>query len=199
MITVSTFDLTAFVKDVLQLPEEALLQAIQETGMVREIEKGECVIQQGDVPSHIIFLIDGIFRGFFSNQEGKEITDCFVTKAGMTVMPSSDIQKAAPLSLEAVVDSHVLYIPIHEVTSRMWRYRSIQKLYYYLLIDSYNVHWDLKTAIRQYDAQKRYQWFCEAYPGLVGQVKDKDIASFLGITPVTLSRVRRSLREEEPV
>ena len=46
-------------------------------------------------------------------------------------------------------------------------------------------------------AMQRYQWFLEAYPGFIDKVSNKHIASFLGMTPVTLSRLRRVLREKE--
>lgn len=47
----------------------------------------------------------------------------------------------------------------------------------------------------QHAAMERYQWFLQAYPGLCYQVSGKQIASFLGMTQVTLSRLRRAMRE----
>lgn len=110
-------------------------------------------------------------------------------------MPCSDFTKAAPINIEAVIPSRILIIPLHEVTSRMWRYKSLQKLYFRLLLESFNNHWELKTALYKYNAAERYQWFCQTYPDLVGQVREKDIASFLDMTPVTLSRLKQSLHE----
>ena len=49
--------------------------------------------------------------------------------------------------------------------------------------------------IGQESAMVRYHWFMKTYPGLVDHVRDKYVASFLGMTPVTLSRLRRKLRE----
>lgn len=193
----SAFDLPTFFKEVLQLTDEALIQRAQEISEVWEVKKGECVVKQGDTVTNVLFLIDGIFRGYFSSSNGKEITDCFVSKAGFTVMPSSDLLEPAPISIEAVIPSHVLSIPIQEVTSRMWRYKSLQKLYYRLLMESFKNHWELKTALYKFDATERYQWFCQNYPDLVEPVKEKDIASFLNMTPVTLSRIKQSLRETE--
>ena len=43
---------------------------------------------------------------------------------------------------------------------------------------------------------ERYQWFLARYPGLISTVNNKHIASFLGMTPVTLSRLRRQVREQ---
>ena len=190
-----TFDLPVFFRDVLRLPDEALIQRGLEIAAVRTVKKDEYVVKQGEVAADVIFLIDGAFRGCFSNAAGKEITDCFVFKPGCTVMGTQDIKKPSPMDLKAIVPSRVLCVPIHEMTSRLWRYRSLQKLYYRLLLWSSTMHWELKNAVRQYDAMGRYQWFCENYSGLVDIVKDKDIASFLDMSPVTLSRVRRAIKE----
>ena len=57
------------------------------------------------------------------------------------------------------------------------------------------VHWEIKTITTQHTAIERYQWFLKAYPGLIDHVSNKHIASFLGMTPVTLSRLRRAIRE----
>lgn len=197
LIKMEEFDLPAFFRDVLKLPDEALIQRAQEIAEVREINKGEIVIREGDKIQDVLFLIDGIFRGYFFGANGKEITDCFVSEVGFTVMPSSDLAIASILNLEAVVPSRVLAIPLHEVTSRIWRYRSLQKLYFRLMQKSFDNHRELKHALYKYNATERYQWFCQTYPDLVEQVREKDIASFLNMTPVTLSRVRQALHGEK--
>lgn len=55
----------------------------------------------------------------------------------------------------------------------------------------------MKVVLYQQSAAERYQWFLNAYPGLIDQVKHKHIASFLGMSPVTLSRLRSVNRTEE--
>ena len=196
---VNAFDVPTFCKDVLQVYDERLIRFAQEVGEIRTVKKGECVIKQGDVPTHTFFLIDGIFRGYLSSPEGKEMTDCFAFQPGSTVMPSSDINKPAPVSLEAVTDAHILSFPNSEIYPRIWEYPELQKLYIRLLLSSYNSHWELKTIHYQYDAMERYKWFCKTYPELLSHVKDKDIASFLNMTPITLSRLKQALRERQKV
>lgn len=55
-------------------------------------------------------------------------------------------------------------------------------------------HWEINNAMYQYQALERYQWFLRNYPNLDEQVNSRYIASFLSITPVTLSRLRRWLK-----
>ena len=52
------------------------------------------------------------------------------------------------------------------------------------------MHWDIKRAVSQKTARERYVWFLKAYPGVIDLIPHRYIASYLGMTPITLSRVR---------
>ena len=67
-------------------------------------------------------------------------------------------------------------------------------LYNQLLQASMEEHWHLKTVLHKRSAMERYQWFLETYPGLIDQVTHRYVASFLEMSPVTLSRLRSALR-----
>ena len=71
------------------------------------------------------------------------------------------------------------------------------KLHEKLLIQSENQHRTLKIVAYQYTAAQRYQWFLQEYPGLIDRIQHKYIASLLNMTPVTLSKVRRELKERD--
>ena len=65
-----------------------------------------------------------------------------------------------------------------------------------MLQQALRTHWEIRTMLCQHTAMERYQWFLQTYPALADRVSNKYIASFLGLTPVTLSRLRRALREQ---
>ena len=96
-----------------------------------------------------------------------------------------------------MVDSDFLTIPIPEIQRLLERYSELQRLYNQLLIASFSMHWEIKLTLCRDTAMQKYQWFLQKYPGLVDQISNKYIASFLGMTPVTLSKLRRVLREKE--
>ena len=63
-------------------------------------------------------------------------------------------------------------------------------------LEALKKQWEIKSAMYQYDAKERYLWFLDYYPGVIERISNKYVAAFLGISPVTLSRLRRSIREE---
>ena len=79
----------------------------------------------------------------------------------------------------------------------MKEYPQLIGIYNAMLRDALKQHWEVKHIVCQHPAMERYLWFCKTYPGLIEQVRNKYIASFLGMSPVTLSRLRRTLREQE--
>ena len=186
-----------FVQDALHITENELLQRIADAAELRTIKKGEEIIRVGDSIDYVYFNIQGIFRGFFSDIDGKEITDCFVYKYGVSLAPTFDINGESPITVQALTDAQTLRIPIKEINHWVKEYYQISELYIQLLIQSVNEHWELKVALCIYSAMDRYLWFLDKYPGLIDVVNNRYIASYLNITPVTLSRLRGVIKNQK--
>lgn len=163
------------------------------------MKKGEYIVRIGEVMNDIYFMEKGIVRGYFLNVNGKDVTDCFSFCCGSVVMPFCQLELNRPssITMEILEDAVFFCIPIARVLELQRHYLEVTMLYNQLLIKALNEHWKLKKVLNSYTAVQRYQWFLEEYPGLIGKVSNKYIASFLGMTPVTLSRLRRTLREDQ--
>ena len=107
-----------------------------------------------------------------------------------------DVEAVSPLSVEVASRSCFFCLPIREIFGMIEQYQEITLIYTRLLIEAMDKQWQLKKVLNQCTAMQRYQWFLEEYPGLIRKVNHRHIASFLGMTPVTLSRLRRAIREE---
>ena len=181
----------------MNLKDRNLIQELAEQTTVRYMKKGEFIVRIGEVLNEIYFLENGITRGYLLDVNGKDVTDCFSFCCGAPVMPfcQMELNIPSPLTLEVLENSVFFYIPISAVSELQEKYQEVSILYNRLLIQALNEHWRLKQILNSYTAMQRYQWFLETYPGLIGKVSSMHIASFLGMTPVTLSRLRRTLRE----
>ena len=155
----------------LHLTGSEVIEDLSDACIPLHLAAGDFLIREGEKPAVVPFLLKGIVRGFLFDVNG--------------------------LSMDAMVDSDFLTIPIPEIQRLLERYSELQRLYNQLLIASFSMHWEIKLTLCRDTAMQKYQWFLQKYPGLVDQISNKYIASFLGMTPVTLSKLRRVLREKE--
>lgn len=188
-----------FYRDVYHLKDEELIQKFAKATRRKKLKKGEFVVRIGEILNHVYFMESGILRGYFLDEDGREVTDCFCAQCGCTAMPfgQMELNVLSPISIEILEDGEFFFVSISEVIALQKDYLEITLLYNRLLIQALEEHRKLKQVLNQYTALQRYQWFLQEYPGLIERVRNKYIVSFLGITPVTLSRLRRSLREAE--
>lgn len=186
-----------FYKNILQIQENALIEEAIKVTELKVLKQGQYLTRMGETPTHMCFLMKGIVRGFMLDLNGKDMTDCIAFRCGSPVMPDNDFTQPASITIEALTDSEIVRIPISAVTYLLGKYPSLTEMYQQLLLYSANLHRQLKIATYQYTAMQRYQWFLKEYPGLIDQISHKYIASLLNMTPVTLSKIRKVLREEK--
>ena len=190
-------DLHTFFFFFLSTENEALIQELITCTTVHEYKKGDILIQAGEAVSKVDFLLTGIYRGYFIDSNGRDITDCFAYKTGSPLLPSTELNIPAIISIQAITAGSVVSISMDAVRNLLQKYPEVGQLYIRLLSESAQEHWKIKNAIYQYTALQRYQWFQSNYSSLVQKVSNRYIASYLNITPVTLSRIRASLRGRE--
>lgn len=188
-------DIRQFCMEFFQISDVGLLEKLEQVAKIRKIPKGEILVQAGEKQKEAAFLITGLFRGYYVDSEGKEITDCFAYRYGDSVMAGVALSDVTQIVLEALEDSQIFCISLQEVDKLMVQYFEVTRLSYGCLMRSLQMHWNMKVALTRFSAPERYQWFLQTYPGLIDLVKKKHVASFLNLTPQTLSQQRRSERE----
>jgi len=165
----------------------------------RILKTGEYFQQVGELANEIGFVSSGILRVSAISNKGEEVTKYFVRANQFVVdLESYYDQKASDSALQAVVPSEVL--AIHR---NAWNKLSekIPKLY---ILTKSLTEAALLNKIKDNDflnfgtAQDKYSEFLKRYPDLALSVPQQYIASYLKITPQSLSRIRnKSLRESK--
>lgn len=182
-------------RDALGIQDETLIERLKKVSYIRSIPKGNHLARRGDDLLGVMFLINGMFRFYFLDSEGREHVDCFCGEFGYPVMPAIDFKMPLPINVQALEDSTVLVIPTELVEALIESNLEVMRLYNKMLIQSLTIHWEDKMALHQYDAAQRYEWFLKRYEGLIDRVPHMYIASFLNISPVTLSRLRNKKKQ----
>ena len=177
-------------RKIYKVSDPVLLKHLVAVSHEWQVPKKSSLIHAGSAPDYLFFLIKGIVRGFFLDREGKDITDCLFSSFGSAIWPSMSLTDAARIDLEAISDCTVLKLSVADIQHLLKQFPEIMLIYNLLLEHSLFYHWELRTMLYQCTAQERYEWFLKKYPGVIDQISHKYIASFLGMNPVTLSRLR---------
>ncbi len=161
-----------------------------------ELKKNEYLVREGDAADKVAFIISGIFRAFYLTESGDEKTIVFREKGKIISAYNSYIKNDySKFSLQALEDSVLLYINIKnfEILLSGNSFWQINTGKYYM-----NIYAEKEKRERELlsdDAETKYKKFLSEYPGLENRINHYHIASYLGISNVTLSRIRRKLSE----
>lgn len=175
----------------IQLTKEEI--AILETfWKEKNIEKGEYLVRNGDVCKYDSFVISGAFKIFYIHPEtGKEeILSFAIEDWWATDLDSFCHQKASIYNIQALEKSAVIQISHHQFDELV---KTIPKMehYFRVILQGHNasIHQRIILA-NAFSAEERYRDFIEKYPKMVQKIPQYLIASYLGITPEFLSKLR---------
>lgn len=172
-----------------------LLTNIKELEVVFELkkyEKGDYFTKQGDKDLHIAFIVKGLFRYFYLTPEGDDVTKLF-SKENEFISSYAAMLYGRPstYSIVAEEDSEILVIDrkkyIYRITNDP-KWERIARLY---AEETYNQKELREASFLLEDAATRYKKFLTSYPNVEKRVKQKHIATYLGINPVSLSRIKK--------
>lgn len=179
--------------DYLGIQSQSTIQTYARLAQRRHLKKGECLYYGGEDSTNLYFLISGILRGFSVSAGGKEFTECILHKYGHSHigMIGMDDRHEFKLNknLEALTEAELIYFDIRPIMKELPNSIEFLRVYVKKLEESYAQMWEVRAIMRE-SAQVRYAWFQKTYPELQNIMQLKDVATFLGITPVTLSRIR---------
>lgn len=164
---------------------------------VRKFRKRQYVLQSGDVCRFETFVNKGLLRSYAVDKEGQEHITMFAMEGWwISDFYSLLSQTPATLNIDALEETEVVQIEHNDLEKLYNRIDKFNKFFRILLQNAFIAHQQrILSAISQ-SAEERYVYFTKKYPSLEQRVPQHQIASFLGITPETLSRIRRQRMEK---
>ena len=162
---------------------------------VKNIGRNSFFVRQGDPQSDIAFILDGIFRVFCLDFSGNEKIMAFRTGGHFLCTYSPAIEKREVwYSIEALADSRLLFITRDDYKDLIMHHNCWDILIKNYIIQLYIEKEDRERSFLLDDAAERYRQFTGRYPGIEQHIPQYYIASYLGISPVSLSRIRSRLK-----
>lgn len=148
------------------------------------------LLEEGKVARKLYFVRKGCLRLFFYNA-GKDITFQFFFE-GDFVASFDSLYKRTPslFYLESIEPTELTAIRREDFYNQINNNLSLRQLYEKKLIDRFHAYQQLFLSRIKNTPQQRYEELLKEYPNIIQRVPQHYIASYLGITPVSLSRIR---------
>ncbi len=159
-------------------------------------KEGEYCVRAGDVCNEFFFISKGLVRVYYTDEHGNDINEGFYDEGSLLGPISCYISgQACQYNIQAleacefvVADYHMF----HQYASDKPELLNFEIRFMHSLF-VHNAKRDAKRLLKS--GEQRYQWFCKEYPHLLERIPQYHIASFLGMTAVSLSRLRKNLRQ----
>ncbi|RYE20203.1 MAG: Crp/Fnr family transcriptional regulator [Sphingobacteriaceae bacterium] len=158
------------------------------------LHEGDYFSEAGKVANRVGFILEGVIRVSYYNKDGEDVTRYFIDENNFVVdLNSFDNSIPSSEYVQAVAECKLLVF-----SKRSWDDLSLTILGWDAIVAKITSKGLLQKIERispliAEDATTRYLTFLERYPGIANRVALVFIASYLGITPSSLSRIRRSI------
>ncbi|MFT4969386.1 MAG: CRP-like cAMP-binding protein [Chitinophagales bacterium] len=157
----------------------------------KTFKKGEFLVKENNYCNELSFVSSGIFR-IYSNYEDKEITQWLSgTNSFVTEISSFLFEQASRWNIQAIEDCNVFSISktdYKKIASFVPRWNEMEKLFIAKCFATLESRVFSHLAM---NAEERFLLFSSLYPDLISSVPLQYLASLLGMTPETLSRIRK--------
>lgn len=163
----------------------------------KRVSKGDFLLKQGDICSHFFFVEQGLLRFYALNEDGKENILQFATENWIVSDRGSVFFKEpSTYYIDAYEETTVVMIDENFVDIVSEINPNFRKQNERLLQNHIRQLYKRISQLLGVSARTRYLDFVEMHPDIMLRVPQWMIASYLGVTPESLSRVRKALAEE---
>ncbi len=159
---------------------------------VKELDKNEYYSKEGQLTKDLGFICSGILRIFYLNEKGEEWNKHFLQENDF-IASSISPKKKSITSIQALSDVLILSIPYKELMRLADKYLQINTFIQKLTFEYLEQKQEREIRLLSEDASSNYQMFKNTFPNLENIIPHYHIASYLGITPTQLSRLRKKL------
>lgn len=154
--------------------------------------KGESLEDQGDVSMDQFFILDGILKRVVSNAEGKEMILRFAAEHDIDGSYAAwRLKTPLPYSVRAVTKVRVAKLPLPQWVGFVEGFPEVKNRYEFEIMRRMSEVMAHTITLHLLDAPGRVQRFVRKHPELVDRLPKKELASYLNLSPETLSRLKQ--------
>lgn len=161
---------------------------------VKKLKKKQYLLQEGDVCKCLSFVNKGLLKSYFTDEKGGENINMFAFEGWWISDFQSFInQEKAVLNIDAVEETELLMITREDYDKLMLKILVMDR-YFRILYQNSLVTKDYRLiASNSYTAEEKYLQLVQKNPEMIKRVPHNLIASYLGLAPETISRIRKKI------
>ena len=159
---------------------------------VVDYPKNEALEHQGALSMEQYFILDGILKRVVANAHGKEMILRFAAESDIdTSYAAWRLQRPVPYSIRAVTKVRAAKLSMEQWVGFMERHAEIKKAFEFEIMKLMSEVMAHTITLHLLDAPGRVQRFMRKHAELAGRLPKKELASYLNLSPETLSRLKR--------
>lgn len=186
--------LKTYFKELTQITDERL-EELTPYFIEKKIRKNEFILREGEVCKFNYFVVSGCLRLFSINAEGIENTRYFAFEGKFGTSFMSLITKEPSIEyIQSLEKSTILCIHHEDFFYLVEHEPAVNKIYRNILESAYITTQKRIYNLQGSDSLERLNWLLEQQPKILTRLSSKVIASYLGISPYTLSRLKAKIQ-----
>jgi len=185
-------ELFILLNSIYPLPEE-VKEHLKEILKWKQLSQGEYLLKAGHFCEHVYFVKKGLLRSYYLKDNKTEVNNWFMKQGDVVyAVRSFLLQIPSDEYIQVLEDAEFFYISQWEL-EKIYEEHIIFNIHGRKLTQKYYLLSEERSFIMRMNyARERYDYLFTHYPDLVNAIPDKDLATYLGVRPVTISRIRGS-------
>lgn len=187
-----TQNLIQFIKHLVLFTDEEI-QDIQHLFIEKNLKKGKFWVKEGEFNSDVLFVNKGMLRSYFVKEEVEKTFDLIIEDQITTATESYSSGLPSIDYIQAVEDTHLTIISKNDIEllyTKSPKWERVVRIIFEA--NTFKQEIRIRSFIAE-TAQERYERLAKEQPELIQRTPQIYLANFLGITPQSLSRLRRKI------
>nr|WP_306798743.1 Crp/Fnr family transcriptional regulator [Oceanobacillus saliphilus] len=170
-------------------------QEISDSILIKEYKKGSLLVRQGDVSSKCYFVLKGCVRQYSIDESGREITSNFYTEEQAIATFNHHKQDQSSKYDFVCTEDCILVVGDLDTEKRMYKkYNQLEAMTRKMMEISFSEVQDEFASFINSTPEERYKALMMKRPHLLDRVPQHQLASYLGITPESFSRIKKRMQ-----
>lgn len=171
-------------------------QAVIDDLLIKEFKKGDSLIKQGDSPNKkCFFVLKGYVRQYQIDDDGKEVTSNFFTEEQAILLSTMDeSNQSSKFSLTCQEDSVLVVVEFESEQEMYKQYTELENMTRRMMENYLAKAQNEFTKFIRSSPEERYKTIIQDRPELLKRVPQHQLASYLGMTPESLSRIKKRIQ-----